>query len=318
MSMTDAAIPAPPAEVQAVSPAGPAVAASPRRPWIAVLAGLLIYGLGHVYAGRALRGFALVAGLFVVDAALIAAMVRVDGRWLHLALLAALFAGLVAYLADAARAARRAPRPYQRRWYNRWWAYAAVIAAGIVTSQLCRAGVLQLVHVFRIPGRSMLPGVEPGDFIIFQPTHSPPARGEVVAYRNAEGTTVLHRVAAIGGDTVEMRGGVLYLNGKRVAEPYARVTPAPPADPARLEWQRDFLVGRDPAKYAPTSADWGPLAVPAGHLLLLGDNPSAAYDGRFEGFVRDDAVIARAAWIYFSSDRAHGTVRWSRIGQSIH
>jgi signal peptidase I len=165
----------------------------------------------------------------------------------------------------------------------------------------------------------MEPTLLQGDYFMASPR--PPAtvrRGDVVVYGDAEESYV-HRVAAVPGDVVGMRKKVLWLNGRPVREPYAaHIDPTGNPTAEEMAWQRGFLA--DPAAaraYAPTRDDWGPLRVPAGRYLLLGDNRDNSYDGRFKGFVPREAITGRPVWIYFSRGQ-DGPVRWSRIGESVH
>lgn len=84
---------------------------------------------------------------------------------------------------------------------------------------------------------------------------------------------LVKRVAALPGETVEIRDGVLHVDGVGYAEPYLNGT---------------------------AGADFGPVTVPDGHLFFLGDNRANSSDSRSRlGFVPIDRVVGRAvavAW----------------------
>jgi signal peptidase I len=94
-------------------------------------------------------------------------------------------------------------------------------------------------------------------------------RGDLVIFTAANDETTLKRLVAVGGDTVEIRDAVLYVNARRVAEPYV--------DHRRI----DGLY-------------FGPVHVPRGELFLLGDNRSNSIDSRYFGPVPRDAVVGTA------------------------
>lgn len=148
---------------------------------------------------------------------------------------------------------------------------------------------------YRVPSGSMEPTVHVGDRIVVSKAayglrvpetdsyalhFSAPARGDVVVllppegdvYDNvvddAAGTVLLKRVVAIGGDLVEVRSGIVFIDGKRV------------------DTHASLAEGGGP--------DFGPARVPAGKILVLGDNRGNSRDGRFFGFVDRDRVVGRA------------------------
>lgn len=86
-----------------------------------------------------------------------------------------------------------------------------------------------------------------------------PARGEIVVFRSPVGEDheSVKRVVAVPGDTVEIRGKEVWVNGNRLLEPYARHTRP-----------NEVLDGDD----------LGPLTVPGGGLFVLGDNRDNSRD----------------------------------------
>jgi signal peptidase I len=113
-------------------------------------------------------------------------------------------------------------------------------------------------------------------------------RGDIVVfhYPKDPSETFLKRVAAVGGDRLEIRNGVLYVNSLPVQEPYA-VHHAPVHSPAE---------------------SWGPTAVPQGKLFVMGDNRDNSSDSRDWGFVPVSNVIGEPLFVYWSYDAP--TSRW--------
>ena len=88
------------------------------------------------------------------------------------------------------------------------------------------------------------------------------------AIDRATGTVLLKRVVAVGGDLVEVRSGVVMIDGKR------------------MDAHASLAEGG--------GTDFGPERVPDGKLLVLGDNRGNSRDGRFFGFVDRDRIVGRA------------------------
>ena len=104
-----------------------------------------------------------------------------------------------------------------------------------------------------------------------------PRRGDVVVFDSpADGTRLIKRVVAVGGDLVEVRGGRVRINGE-------------PEHAATL----NLDYGGGP--------DLGPMRVPPGKLLTLGDARGNSFDGRYFGFVDEQTIYARAVAVFFRS-----------------
>ncbi|HZD93447.1 MAG TPA: signal peptidase I [Candidatus Sulfotelmatobacter sp.] len=107
-------------------------------------------------------------------------------------------------------------------------------------------------------------------------------RGDIVVFRYPRNPaeTFLKRVTAVGGDQLEIRNGVLYVNSMPVEEPYA--------------------VHHAPVHGSQES--WGPTVVPLGRLFVMGDNRDNSSDSRDWGFVPLQNVIGEPLFVYWSYD----------------
>ena len=140
--------------------------------------------------------------------------------------------------------------------------------------------------------------------------------------------------AAFGepGDTVQMIDRVVYRNGESLEEPYVEPTflpdePLPATGATGYRWHLQHLPEAvDEESYRPTRDTWGPLIVPEGDYILLGDNRDQSLDSRYVGFIPREVIRGKAMFIYFSVDRALDrpfpriltAARWGRVGQVIH
>jgi signal peptidase I len=159
--------------------------------------------------------------------------------------------------------------------------------------------ILCYVYAFHIVGiktltmvsSSMEPTIRKGEKIILSLKYysdREPQRGDVVLYESPPDPEMkyMHRVVAVGGDSIEIKDKVLYVNGDIMTEPYVIHTDNVIRN--RLTDERDNL---------------GPVSVPADNIFVMGDNRDDADDSRFTGFLDIDAVEGKALLILWSDDR---------------
>jgi signal peptidase I len=106
-----------------------------------------------------------------------------------------------------------------------------------------------------------------------------PGRGDIVVFDSpADGTRLIKRVVAIGGDVVEVRAGRVFINGA-------------PHDPVA---HPDLRFGGGP--------DLAPTRIPAGAVYVLGDSRGNSHDSRFFGGVRETEIYAKAVRVYYRAE----------------
>lgn len=200
-----------------------------------------------------------------------------------------------------------------------------------------------LVEAFRIPTGSMEDTLLVGDFLLVNkavfgaaipgtaarlPAFSEPARGNVVIFipPHEAGKNYVKRLVGMPGDTVAMLSKTFYLNGRPLDEPFARHSDANDTHAASMYWQCRYAIGAAAGDACrPTRDNWGPLVIPAGHYLVLGDNRDDSEDSRYWGFVERDAIRGRPLFIYYSFDPSSqraapwfSSIRWNRLGSTVH
>jgi signal peptidase I len=170
-----------------------------------------------------------------------------------------------------------------------------------------------LVQAFYIPSESMDPTLKVGDRVLVEKVLTHPHRGWIIVFSNpnpslephrnwwgafwhwlGEGFGVstpqnedfIKRVIGLPGDTVECRRGFMYVNGKKLDEPYLQ---------ASIK-----AHGRD-------TRSCGPFHVPKDDLFVMGDNRPDSNDSRYGlGYIPIKDVIGRAFVIIWPPSR----IRW--------
>jgi signal peptidase I len=120
-----------------------------------------------------------------------------------------------------------------------------------------------------------------GTIVVF---HAPPVLVEAGYDPKA---ALIKRVVGQPGDAVEVRGGELLRNGTAVAEP----------------WRQE-----------PIDYSFGPLTVPEGNVLVLGDNRNASLDSHIWGPLPREEVIGTAVFRYWPLNR-FGVIRFSDLNR---
>ena len=135
---------------------------------------------------------------------------------------------------------------------------------------------LFLAQATRVYGSSMEPNLHTDQRLVVEKVsyhlHTP-HRGDVVVIRMPERgpELLIKRVIALSGETIEVRGGEVYIDGEALEEPYLTRT---------------------------TTGSYGPTTVPEGYVFVMGDNRGASNDSRIFGPVLLDRVVGRA-WVSY-------------------
>lgn len=157
---------------------------------------------------------------------------------------------------------------------NVWLENAKTLGLSIIFA----LGIRQFVAEARyIPSGSMLPTLQINDRLIIDKVSyrfNPPQRGDIIVFeppfalrKRGYDDAFIKRVIGLPGDTVEVRDGQVYVNGKVLNENY---------------------IAQEP------SYTWGPKPVPANSYLVLGDNRNNSYASHYWGFVPENKIIGKA------------------------
>jgi signal peptidase I len=136
------------------------------------------------------------------------------------------------------------------------------------------------MRFFLVPSSSMEPTLLREDQIVTlkEKTY---ARGDIIVLRDPEheGDYIVKRIAGVSGDTVEVIGGAVLIDGAYLSEPYVL----------------------EPADYQLTPS----VHVPEGHVFLLGDNRNDSDDSHLweRKTLPVETIIGRVRFIYFPYSR---------------
>jgi len=142
-------------------------------------------------------------------------------------------------------------------------------------------------------------------------------RGDVVVFRFPTedkksphyGKDFIKRAIGLPGDTLEIRRKQVFINGQPLAENYVNFATDYTNPPTRLfpepgalqkHWESGnlhLMAGED------VRDNFGPVAVPEGHYLVMGDNRDQSFDSRFWGPLSDKYMKGRAWFVYLPLKR---------------
>ena len=165
--------------------------------------------------------------------------------------------------------------------------WVAVVAVAVAVAVFVRAYVAE---PFEIPTESMVDTIQVGDRVLGEKVSylgSGPAAGDVVTFHDPEqpSTTLIKRVIATPGQTVDIRDGAVYVDGERLDEPYTGGKPTEP-----IEGRHAAFLDGD-VSY--------PLTLGEDEYWVMGDNRTNSLDSRYFGPIRRDSVTSKAWFIFW-------------------
>ena len=164
----------------------------------------------------------------------------------------------------------------------RGWARDLLLALG-----LAMVIIVFFYQPVKVEGTSMAPLLSDQERIFinkFVYRFEPIERGDIVVfwYPLDHSKSFIKRVVGLPGETVEIRQGRVYVNGRRLEEPYV-----PPQ--------------------VSDASTYGPVHVPPDEYFLMGDHRNSSNDSRVFGPVPSRYIYGKAVFVYWPIDR-FGTI----------
>ena len=237
------------------------------------------------------------------------------------------------------------------------WETVKVVVQALLIALVVRTVLFQ---PFNIPSGSLIPTLLIGDYLFvskysygyskhsipFSPPvlsgrlwGSEPKRGDIAVFKlpKDNSTDYIKRVIGLPGDRIQVRDGILHINGAAVKreriqdfmtpDEYGRMLPVPQYRETLPEGTSHTVIeGKGDRGYWDNTYVY---TVPPGHYFMMGDNRDNSTDSRDEssvGFVPFENFVGRAEIIFFSIDESAAawqiwqwpwTVRWSRMFNPI-
>ncbi len=193
------------------------------------------------------------------------------------------------------------------------------VAEWTVTIILLLFGTTTLVQAFVIPTGSMEDTLLIGDHLLVDKlAYAPPGplskyilpyeevtRGDVIVFRYPVDIrqTFVKRCMGVPGDHIKLINKEVYLNGKKLNEPYVV------HKTAYIDSYRDNFPGDPNVPLYPPGQDMlehhvqsGEVVVPPDNYFAMGDNRDFSLDSRYWGFVPRENIIGKPLIIYWSYD----------------
>ena len=178
------------------------------------------------------------------------------------------------------------PPPVKGRGYRTVVEWTIILIAVLICTVGLRTYVIQS---FSIPSLSMYPTLQVGDRIIvdklsyhLHAVH----RGDIVVFRrppleDQEYADLVKRVIGLPGETISSQDGHIYINGKKLNEPWLPSGPSNYSGPLPGDSHPQFNLP-------------GPVKIPAGEYYVMGDNRTDSEDSRFFGPIPKSLIVGRA------------------------
>lgn len=142
-------------------------------------------------------------------------------------------------------------------------------------------------RIIGVDGHSMDPTLNDQDMLYLSSFRYEPQQGDIVVlHKNFEGINkpIVKRVIAVGGQTVDLHDGVVYVDGVALDEPYTDGKPS-----YELPTHSSLLA--DGVQY--------PFTVPEGYLWVMGDNRTNSQDSRYFGAIPVSSVTSKALFVFW-------------------
>ena len=170
---------------------------------------------------------------------------------------------------------------------------------------------MKFIYGLRVPfsdGKRILPikNIKKGDIVIFQ---CPPSALSVMERVEGIKKDYIKRCVALAGDKVEIKNKKLFINDIEMQEDYVTYADSETyANFNLFESQQDYQKAWEEGQFTTLPVafvrdNFGPVIVPEGHYMVLGDNRDYSFDARFWGPLPDKYLKGQALVVYWPLKR---------------
>lgn len=147
--------------------------------------------------------------------------------------------------------------------------FSSISGRGIILALILAAVIMQFVRVnvgafFVVEGISMYPTFKPNDVVKARTLSTGLQRGDIIINTDDRGEQVIKRIIGLPGETITIFRGFVYVNGRRLVEPYLM--------------NHTYTFNGDPYNERPSVRE-----LRAGQYFVLGDNRMESCDSRHYG-----------------------------------
>ena len=152
---------------------------------------------------------------------------------------------------------------------------------------------LLILQPHKIKGNSMEPNYHDGEYLLTDKLTyrlKDPARGDVIVFKPpvSQDEEYIKRIIALPGETISIKDGKYYINGKQLQESYI---------PSSI-----YTNGKS---YLPNNTE---KTVPSNSYFVSGDNRESSSDSRYWGFIGRESITGKA-WLIYWPIKSMGTIK---------
>lgn len=143
-----------------------------------------------------------------------------------------------------------------------------------------------------VEGESMLPTLEEGNKLVVNKIGfeaSDLQRFDVIVFHANEKEDYVKRIIGLPGDKISYQDDKLYINGKKIEEPFLE------------RYREKVLAGALTGDFTLEEVA-GQQIIPKGKLFVLGDNRRGSWDSRHFGLISIDQVVGKVNLRYWPLD----------------
>jgi len=157
-----------------------------------------------------------------------------------------------------------------------WRQFAFDLIETLLLAMALYLGINAISARVRVDGFSMNPTLQDGEYVLVSKVTyrlGQPQHGDIIVFKypGQPPQDLIKRIIGLPGDSVQVNGSNVYVNGQPLAEPYIAAAPM-----YQGQWQ-----------------------VPEGFLFVLGDNRNDSSDSHSWGLLPRENVIGKALLIYW-------------------